>query len=85
MYQRRIVLKSNYVASNRYAQYMNFSHPLIKEKFDPNACGWAYGMNFFDLDAWRKEKCTEQYHYWQNLVCELDFSSFDFYKNIGRN
>jgi alpha-1,4-galacturonosyltransferase len=52
---------------HRYAQYMNFSHPLIKEKFDPNACGWAYGMNFFDLDAWKREKCTEQYHYWQNL------------------
>ncbi|CAL9179557.1 unnamed protein product [Musa hybrid cultivar] len=52
---------------HRYTQYMNFSHPLIKEKFNPNACGWAYGMNFFDLDAWRKEKCTEQYHYWQNL------------------
>ncbi|WCJ37993.1 Galacturonosyltransferase 8 [Euphorbia peplus] len=52
---------------HRYAQYMNFSHPLIKEKFNPKACAWAYGMNFFDLDAWRKEKCTEQYHYWQNL------------------
>ncbi|GFZ20103.1 nucleotide-diphospho-sugar transferases superfamily protein [Actinidia rufa] len=52
---------------HRYWQYMNFSHPLIKEKFNPNACGWAYGMNFFDLDAWRSEKCTEQYHYWQNL------------------
>ncbi|XP_008803497.2 galacturonosyltransferase 8-like [Phoenix dactylifera] len=52
---------------HRYAQYMNFSHPLIKERFNPKACGWAYGMNFFDLDAWRKEKCTEQYHYWQNL------------------
>ncbi|THG00026.1 galacturonosyltransferase 8-like [Camellia sinensis] len=52
---------------HRYAQYMNFSHPLIREKFNPKACGWAYGMNFFDLDAWRKEKCTEQYHYWQTL------------------
>ncbi|KAK6937840.1 Glycosyl transferase, family 8 [Dillenia turbinata] len=52
---------------HRYAQYMNFSHPLIKEKFNPKACGWAYGMNFFDLDAWRREKCTEQYHYWQTL------------------
>lgn len=56
---------------HRYAQYMNFSHPLIRERFDPKACGWAYGMNFFDLDAWRKEKCTEQYHYWQNLVSEF--------------
>ncbi|XP_057534741.1 galacturonosyltransferase 8 [Amaranthus tricolor] len=52
---------------HRYAQYMNFSHPLIKEKFNPKACAWAYGMNFFDLDAWRKEGCTEQYHYWQNM------------------
>ncbi|OVA10271.1 Glycosyl transferase [Macleaya cordata] len=52
---------------HRYAQYMNFSHPLIKERFNPKACAWAYGMNFFDLDAWRREKSTEQYHYWQNL------------------
>ncbi|KAM0840649.1 hypothetical protein ACQ4PT_059520 [Festuca glaucescens] len=51
---------------HRYWQYMNFSHPLIKEKFNPNACGWAYGMNFFDLNSWRREKSTEQYHYWQN-------------------
>ncbi|CAO2045852.1 unnamed protein product [Urochloa humidicola] len=51
---------------HRYWQYMNFSHPLIKAKFSPDACGWAYGMNFFDLDSWRREKCTEQYHYWQN-------------------
>ncbi|KAB2636593.1 galacturonosyltransferase 8-like [Pyrus ussuriensis x Pyrus communis] len=52
---------------HRYAQYMNFSHPLIKEKFNPKACAWAYGMNFFDLDAWRKQNCTAEYHYWQNL------------------
>lgn len=53
---------------HRYSQYMNFSHPLIKAKFNPKACAWAYGMNFFDLDAWRREKCTEEYHYWQNRV-----------------
>ena len=58
---------------HRYAQYMNFSHPLIKKNFSPKACAWAYGMNFFDLDAWRKEKCTEQYHYWQNLVIWMLF------------
>ncbi|KAK4767023.1 hypothetical protein SAY86_014774 [Trapa natans] len=52
---------------HRYSQYMNFSHPLIKANFNPKACAWAYGMNFFDLDAWRREKSTEQYHYWQNL------------------
>ncbi|XP_062150908.1 probable galacturonosyltransferase 9 [Alnus glutinosa] len=52
---------------HRYAQYLNFSHPLIRDRFNPKACAWAYGMNIFDLDAWRHEKCTEQYHYWQNL------------------
>nr|ABD96904.1 hypothetical protein [Tarenaya spinosa] len=52
---------------HRYSQYLNFSHPLIKESFNPNACAWAFGMNIFDLDAWRREKCTEQLHHWQNL------------------
>ncbi|XP_051117797.1 probable galacturonosyltransferase 9 [Andrographis paniculata] len=52
---------------HRYSEYLNFSQPLIKEKFNPQACAWAYGMNMFDLDAWRREKCTDQYHYWQNL------------------
>lgn len=53
---------------HRFSEYLNFSHPLIKEKFNPRACAWAFGMNMFDLEAWRQEKCTEQYHYWQNLV-----------------
>lgn len=53
---------------HRYDKYMNFSHPLIRSKFNPKACGWAYGMNFFDLDAWKREKSTEEYHDWQNLV-----------------
>ncbi|KAK4409792.1 putative galacturonosyltransferase 9 [Sesamum angolense] len=52
---------------HRLSEYLNFSHPLIKEKFNPRSCAWAFGMNMFDLDAWRREKCTKQYHYWQNL------------------
>ncbi|XP_052197787.1 LOW QUALITY PROTEIN: probable galacturonosyltransferase 9 [Diospyros lotus] len=56
---------------HRYAQYLNFSNPLIREKFNPKACAWAFGMNIFDLDAWRRERCTEQYHYWQNLNEDL--------------
>ncbi|KAJ4898601.1 putative galacturonosyltransferase 9 [Raphanus sativus] len=52
---------------HRYGQYLNFTHPLIKDNFNPNACAWAFGMNIFDLNAWRREKCTDQYHYWQNL------------------
>ncbi|CAH2056554.1 unnamed protein product [Thlaspi arvense] len=52
---------------HRYAQYLNFSNSLIRERFSPKSCAWAFGMNIFDLDAWRLEKCTEQYHYWQSL------------------
>lgn len=53
---------------HRYVQYLNFSHPLIKERFNPKACAWAFGMNIFDLDAWRSEQSTDQYHYWQKMV-----------------
>ncbi|KAG4139324.1 hypothetical protein ERO13_D07G185200v2 [Gossypium hirsutum] len=52
---------------HRFSQYLNFTHPLIKERFNPKACAWAYGMNVFDLDGWRREKCTETYEEWQNL------------------
>ncbi|KAJ8630010.1 hypothetical protein MRB53_023333 [Persea americana] len=52
---------------HRYSQYLNFSHPKVRERFNPKACAWAYGMNLFDLDAWRGEECTEEYHYWQKL------------------
>ncbi|KAK6123165.1 hypothetical protein DH2020_043093 [Rehmannia glutinosa] len=52
-------------AFHRYYKYLNFSSPLISSKFDPQACGWAFGMNVFDLIAWRKENVTARYHYWQ--------------------
>ncbi|CAI8589540.1 unnamed protein product [Vicia faba] len=50
---------------HRYHKYLNYSHPLIKAHFDPDACGWAYGMNVFDLVEWRKKNVTGIYHYWQ--------------------
>ncbi|XP_047339181.1 probable galacturonosyltransferase 10 [Impatiens glandulifera] len=50
---------------HRYHKYLNYSHPLIREHFDPDACGWAYGMNVFDLVEWRKRNVTGIYHYWQ--------------------
>ncbi|KAJ6359039.1 hypothetical protein OIU76_000702 [Salix suchowensis] len=52
-------------AFHRYYKYINFSNPIISSKFDPQACGWAFGMNVFDLIAWRKENVTSRYHYWQ--------------------
>ncbi|OMO58890.1 Glycosyl transferase, family 8 [Corchorus olitorius] len=52
-------------AFHRYYKYLNFSNPIISSKFDPQACGWAFGMNVFDLIAWRKANVTGRYHYWQ--------------------
>ncbi|CAL5184060.1 unnamed protein product [Lathyrus oleraceus] len=52
---------------HRFDRYLNFSNPLIAKNFDPRACGWAYGMNVFDLVQWKRQKITEVYHNWQNL------------------
>ncbi|XP_062194721.1 probable galacturonosyltransferase 4 [Phragmites australis] len=52
---------------HRFDKYLNFSNPLIDKNFDPHACGWAYGMNMFDLSEWRKQNITEVYHTWQKL------------------
>lgn len=31
---------------HRFDRYLNFSN---SENFDPRTCGWAFGMNIFDL------------------------------------
>ncbi|XP_022856892.1 probable galacturonosyltransferase 4, partial [Olea europaea var. sylvestris] len=52
---------------HRFDRYLNFSNPLISKNFNPRACGWAFGMNIFDLKEWRKQNITGVYHKWQNL------------------
>ncbi|KAG0503039.1 hypothetical protein HPP92_003111 [Vanilla planifolia] len=52
---------------HRFDKYLNFSNPHIANNFDPNACGWAYGMNMFDLNEWKKKDITGIYHKWQTL------------------
>ncbi|XP_057820154.1 polygalacturonate 4-alpha-galacturonosyltransferase isoform X1 [Cryptomeria japonica] len=52
---------------HRYDKYLNFSNPHIARNFDPNACGWAYGMNLFDLKEWKKRDITGIYHKWQDM------------------
>ncbi|PON78235.1 Galacturonosyltransferase [Trema orientale] len=52
---------------HRFDRYLNFSNPLISKNFDPHACGWAYGMNIFDLKEWRRQNITDVYHTWQKL------------------
>jgi len=53
---------------HRYDRYLNFSNPIIAKSFDPHACGWAFGMNVFDLAEWRRQNITQVYHLWQKLV-----------------
>ncbi|OIW03165.1 hypothetical protein TanjilG_11802 [Lupinus angustifolius] len=62
-----------FVMPKRLKSYLNFSHPLISENFDPNECAWAYGMNIFDLEAWRKTDISLSYYYWieQNIKSDL--------------
>lgn len=50
---------------HRYHKYLNFSHPLIRAHFDPDGCGWAFGMNIMDLREWKRKNVTQNYHYWQ--------------------
>ncbi|XP_020595841.1 probable galacturonosyltransferase 3 isoform X1 [Phalaenopsis equestris] len=52
---------------HRFDTYLNFSNPKISNNFDPQACGWAFGMNLFDLKEWKRRNITGIYHYWQNL------------------
>ncbi|GJT01467.1 probable galacturonosyltransferase 12 [Tanacetum coccineum] len=62
-----------FVMSKRFKSYLNFSHPLISKNFDANECAWAYGMNVFDLEAWRNTNISQNYHYWleENLKSDL--------------
>ncbi|XP_062192339.1 probable galacturonosyltransferase 4 [Phragmites australis] len=52
---------------HRFDRYLNFSNPVIAKNFDPHACGWAFGMNVFDLAEWRRQNITQIYHSWQKL------------------
>lgn len=61
---------------HRFDKYLNFTNPHIARNFDPNACGWAYGMNVFDLKEWKKKDITGIYHRWQNMVSSLSISFF---------
>ncbi|KAL5737796.1 hypothetical protein ACOSP7_030557 [Xanthoceras sorbifolium] len=60
-----------FVMSKKFKSYLNFSHPLISSNFDPDQCAWAYGMNVFDLEAWRKTNISLTYHYWLEQVSTI--------------
>ncbi|KAJ3673119.1 hypothetical protein LUZ60_006493 [Juncus effusus] len=70
--------KDKWVMSKTFKTYFNFSHPLIAENLDPDECPWAYGMNVFDLAAWRRTSIRETFHYWvkENLKSGLTLWKF---------
>ena len=74
--------EDDWVMSKRLKTYFNFSHPLIAKNLDPDECAWAYGMNIFDLRAWRKTDIKDRYHTWLKEVqsnMHLFFSTSYFF------
>ncbi|KAG0449158.1 hypothetical protein HPP92_027459 [Vanilla planifolia] len=67
-----------WVMSKRFHTYFNFSHPIISKSLNPDECAWAYGMNIFDLNAWRKTRIRDIYNYWlkENLKSNLTLWKF---------
>lgn len=65
--------KDEWVMSKRFRTYFNFSHPLVAQSLNPDECAWAYGMNIFDLHAWRKTNIRDTYHSWlkENLKSNM--------------
>lgn len=76
-----------WVMSKTFKNYFNFSHPIIASTFDPKKCAWAYGMNVFDLQAWRKADITRVYHYWQKqvwLFLNEFYLTCIYFRHLGR-
>lgn len=59
----------------RYRKYLNFTQPIVRDRFNPNACAWAYGVNVFDLETWRRDGCTELFHQYMEMVSCSDLCS----------
>ncbi|CAN6812938.1 unnamed protein product, partial [Brassica oleracea] len=57
--------EDKFVMSKKFKSYLNFSKP---RNFDPEECAWAYGMNVFDLAAWRKTNISSTYYHWLDEV-----------------
>lgn len=52
----------------RMDMYVNFTDPMVDQRFDANACTWAFGMNLFDLQIWKTQNLTGVYHKYLYLV-----------------
>lgn len=72
--------EDEWVMSKRFRNYFNFSNPVIAKHLNPDDCAWAYGMNIFDLRAWRMTDIRDTYHAWLKKVTlyTLSFTSYTF-------
>ncbi|XP_074575720.1 putative galacturonosyltransferase 6 [Curcuma longa] len=50
------------VSSHKLEMLVNVSDPAFANSFDGKACLWAFGMNIFDLQEWRRRGLTATYH-----------------------
>ncbi|KAJ8562204.1 hypothetical protein K7X08_011495 [Anisodus acutangulus] len=46
----------------RMDMLINFTDPMVATRYDVKSCTWAFGMNMFDLQEWRKRNLTGVYH-----------------------
>ncbi|KAH8515389.1 hypothetical protein H0E87_004023 [Populus deltoides] len=47
--------------------FINFSYPFVIERFDVKTCTWAFGMNLFDLQEWKRHNLTALYNKYLQL------------------
>ncbi|KAJ1689526.1 hypothetical protein LUZ63_013681 [Rhynchospora breviuscula] len=60
----------------RLDNYLNFSNPIILNTplgSEKDKCAWSWGVNIFDLRAWRQNNITESYQFWLKKNRESEF------------
>jgi alpha-1,4-galacturonosyltransferase len=72
----------NCCPGKKYKDYLNFSYPIISSNFDHDRCVWLYGVNVFDLEAWRRVKITTNYHKWLKHVSSLSHIQCILYSKL---
>ena len=55
--------------------FINFADPFLAKRFNANVCTWAFGMNLFDLQEWRRRNLTKLYRNYLQLVWAYTFLS----------
>ncbi|KAJ0449980.1 putative polygalacturonate 4-alpha-galacturonosyltransferase [Helianthus annuus] len=54
-------------AFRRMDLLLNLSDPMVGKRFSDKACVWAFGVNVFDLQEWRKRNLTNVYNQYLQL------------------